>query len=176
VSPDWGRDGTKIYYRRTGTGDSSVFERDLFSGAEREIIRRKSVGGVYLSPDGKWIATWGEDEFAKAETIIIIPVAGGESREVFRVRRPRSVGVSAWAPDSNSIIVRELVSTGGGSERWQVPLSGGEPRKLNLNLGLGNDGPLRVHPDGRQVAYSSGNDAWEVWVMENFLPAAKAAQ
>jgi hypothetical protein len=32
---------------------------------------------------------------------------------------------------------------------------------------------LRVHPDGRRIAFSAGQrDKAEVWVMENFLPAA----
>lgn len=94
---------------------------------------------------------------------------------MFRVNQPDRVTVSSLAPDGNSVIVRKQLSAGGESEHWQVPLSGGEPRKLNLNLGY-YPSPIRVHPDGRQVAYSSGSDAWEVWALENFLPAAKAAK
>ncbi|MBZ5583594.1 MAG: hypothetical protein LAQ30_15575 [Acidobacteriia bacterium] len=32
-----------------------------------------------------------------------------------------------------------------------------------------------IHPDGRQIAYLGGEKKKEVWVLENFLPAAKAA-
>ncbi len=175
--PEWGRDGRRIYYRRPQTESNAFVERDLVSGAEREIIRRKYLGPVNLSPDGRWIVTVSGDESAQATTLIVIPVVGGEPREMLRVKEPESVAFSSWAPDADSIIVRKQLSVGsagGDFEHWQVPLSGGEPRKLNLNLG--NASPLRVHPDGRQVAYSSGNDVWEVWVLENFLPAAKSTK
>ena len=32
---------------------------------------------------------------------------------------------------------------------------------------------LCVHPDTRRIAFTSGGDRSEVWVMENFLPVAK---
>ena len=32
---------------------------------------------------------------------------------------------------------------------------------------------LVVHPDGRRIAFTSGGDRSEVWVMENFLPGGK---
>jgi len=35
---------------------------------------------------------------------------------------------------------------------------------------------LAIHPDGRQIAFTAGEVKEEVWVMENFLPALKAAK
>jgi Tol biopolymer transport system component len=32
------------------------------------------------------------------------------------------------------------------------------------------------HPDGRRIAFMAGGKQYEVWVMENFLPAAKATE
>ncbi len=41
-------------------------------------------------------------------------------------------------------------------------------------LGVAMDGPneIRVHPDGRQIAFGAGKPPGkaELWVMENFLP------
>jgi hypothetical protein len=34
-------------------------------------------------------------------------------------------------------------------------------------------GELRVHPDGKRIAYSVRGNGAEYWVMQNFLPAAK---
>ena len=35
---------------------------------------------------------------------------------------------------------------------------------------------LRVHPDGRQIAFTAGEGRGELWVMENFLPARQPAR
>jgi hypothetical protein len=36
---------------------------------------------------------------------------------------------------------------------------------------------MRVHPDGRRIAFTADEPTRsEVWVMENFLPALKAAK
>jgi hypothetical protein len=56
-------------------------------------------------------------------------------------------------------------------ELWRAPLRSGEPRKLDLTAP--NMREIRVHPDGRHLAFTSGGDRSEVWVMENFLRPAK---
>jgi hypothetical protein len=33
---------------------------------------------------------------------------------------------------------------------------------------------VRVHPDGRRIAYTAGKDRMEVWALSNLLPAAEA--
>jgi hypothetical protein len=57
---------------------------------------------------------------------------------------------------------------------WRIPMAGGELRRRGLALkGLRE---LRVHPDGRQIAFVAGSDKTEVWALENFLPAAQTAK
>lgn len=34
---------------------------------------------------------------------------------------------------------------------------------------------LRIHSDGHQAAFTAGKRNFEVWVMENFLPASPRA-
>ena len=53
-------------------------------------------------------------------------------------------------------------------ETWLVPLDGG-PHKV-LDLPGHTWGRVRVHPDGKRVAYHAGGLKMEVWVLENFLP------
>jgi hypothetical protein len=66
-------------------------------------------------------------------------------------------------------------------ELWQVPLDGGEPHKLGANLDLRLDrggAGLFMAPDDRHVALVPAAATVvqrEVWVLENFLSAAKAA-
>lgn len=57
---------------------------------------------------------------------------------------------------------------------WKIAVQGGKPEKLELTMDTIR--PLRIHPDGRRVAFAAGFPAWEVWVMENFLPVLKAAR
>ena len=54
---------------------------------------------------------------------------------------------------------------GGLRGLWKVPLDGTEGVKIGLELPT-MWGP-RLHPDGRQIAYVSGETSAEVWVVEN---------
>ena len=174
---NWSPDGKKIYYRRgfSGTNDPAFVERDLASGAEREIYRRR-MGALNLSPDGRWIATPIQDQSAKTSALIIIPVGGGEARELFRVQIPDYLISPSWAPDASFVIACKITLPGNETcEHWRIPLSGGEPRKLNVDLKMTRtNGWISVHPDGHQIAYASGKNTFEVSVMENLLPALRA--
>jgi len=59
------------------------------------------------------------------------------------------------------------------TELWLLPVDGGRARKPELSMDSLAD--LRMHPDGRHLAFtrSKGDAVGEVWIMENFLPAAK---
>ncbi len=79
----------------------------------------------------------------------------------------------AWAPDGLSLLFTGKPSPRGSrTELWRVPVQGGEPRKLDLTAAHIRD--LRLHPDGRHIAYTAGKDRLEVWALSNFLPAAEA--
>ena len=58
------------------------------------------------------------------------------------------------------------------NELWLVSTTGAEPRKLAFDADqVGR--PMRLHPNGRQLAFVSGGRHAEIWVLENFLPALK---
>ena len=63
VSPD----GRRIIYRRQGARENVVVERDLASGSERELVRRESMNGVSLSPDGRQFTFIERDAAARDE-------------------------------------------------------------------------------------------------------------
>lgn len=83
-----------------------------------------------------------------------------------------------WTPDGRGVLVRKMTSPGGeSSELWLAPIDGTTPRKLDFDanrLVPYATGKIRLHPDGRQLAYVVGRSTNEVWAMENFLPALKA--
>ena len=59
-------------------------------------------------------------------------------------------------------------------ELWRVLVDGGAAQKLDL--ALPSVSRISVHPDGRRLAISAGSPKFEAWVMENLLPALKAAR
>ena len=185
--PQWSPDGTRIYYRfplKEGvrseglTGRNVTFmERTLASGQEREVARG-DLGGISLSPDGRWIAAHKADpSSAQSQTVVLIPVQGGETKELFRSSEPiQPWDDMPWTPDGRGVLVRRGIAPG-EQELWFVPMAEGLPRKLDVDMNgwvPGNWGVISLHPDGRQIAFTTGKKTAEVWVLENFLPALSA--
>ena len=168
VSPD----GTTLYFRQpqpataAGPGDVRIVARTLVSGVEREVIRRPLGPGFSLSPDGRYFA----QHFIQARLdnrMLIVPVDGTAPREVPLPRT--NLGFLTWTPDGRSI----LFGANDSSEMWQVAMDG---RATKLNF-IPEDwrapGAWALHPDRRQVAYTSvasvGQQESGLWVLENFL-------
>jgi Tol biopolymer transport system component len=176
--PEWSPDGKKIYFERSVAYDRAAgvtwawIERDMISGSERELIRRKGLGAPSISPDSRYLAAKAYDSSTKSTAILLIPTAGGEPRELFRYPAEEEGVVSlVWTPDGRGVLATRTVS--GKREVWLVPTEGGQARKLAFDLGdTGWSWPIRVHPDGRQIVYIGGGAKKEVWALENFLPKA----
>jgi len=134
------------------------------------------AGGLALSRDGRQLAF--EYSESGSKIIKVVPAAGGEARELLRgdgSLMPPGFGTIAWAPDGRSVLFARRTGPGGlKTELWSISVQGGEPRKLDLTAENMRD--LSVHPDGRHIAFTAGQDRSEVWVMENFLSAPKIAK
>jgi len=183
-------DGEKLYYWG-GPGDilrgneGAVFlERDLASGHERELFRGPGPAFPELSPDGRFLAGTSYDDRSKSSTLILIPVMGGQPKELLRLNDPQRFdrwGYVTWTPDGRSVIVPlhgdESRAASVSHDLMLIPIDGRAPRKLELDTRNLNRGGVRVHPDGRQIAFSTGGGRRsEVWVLENFLPTPGAAK
>ncbi len=171
----WSPDGKRMYYRSVW---GSIYERDLTTDTERVLVAGTAptvengrLGAISLSPDGGWIASRRMDAGGRSQTVMLVPAGGGAPRELLRVTQPDSIpgGSIPWTPDGRGLLVKKITSA--GSELWLVPVSGEAPRKVDLDIR--NTGTIRMHPDGRQVAFDSREFNTEVWVLENFLPALK---
>jgi Tol biopolymer transport system component len=178
-------DGSRLYYRklvregeRAGDDGFNVTERQLSTGQEREVVGTGfGLAPINLSPDGRWTVL--VKLSGQAQTIMLVPIDGGQPREMLRAAAPDTFARyqgAMWTADSRGFIVRKRRSLNGG-ELWYVPL-GGEPRKLAVDLSqwaTGIVGAFSLHPDGHRVAFlqNSGDPTTQVWVLENFLPKAK---
>ena len=185
--PQWSPDGRSIYYvhQDRAPGQYAIVQRDAATGAEKELIRHPFLSTLFLSPDGKYVATVSADASTNSRVLLLIPANGGEPREVMRVAsgvapeeltntgKGQLVYQVTWAPDSRSFIFRKRRSLTEDSELWVAPVDGAAPRKLDGTV-KANTFKFSVSPDSRQVAFRFEEPVPrqpEIWALENFLPA-----
>ena len=150
---------------------SRLMLTNLETQTEKELLQTPAEGalalapgsGWALSPDGKYAALSIRQGPGKPFALEIMSVESGECRTL----DAEWVFQMAWTREGRDLLVTKNVK-----ELWRIPTKGGEPQKLLDWEGM-IMGP-RIHPDGRRLAFFSGARMSELWVMENFLPAAVA--
>lgn len=158
----WGRDGKTVFYkvRVLGREPAPLRVRELETGRERQLL--PSVYRFDISPDRRRLAFSTFDE--AGEYLRLIPAAGGQPQQIHR--QPRGVGriySVTWTRDGRYVLFSRR------GELWRVPAEGGDAVKLELPR-MESLRELRVHPQGRRLAFTAGVGAAEVWVMENLWP------
>lgn len=165
-------DGRTVYLRRPGPAEAGaatvvVVARDLTTGAERELVRRRLGPGLSLSPDGRFISM-NAGPLAENNRVVIVPTDGGEAREI---ALPRTGTAMVWSADSRSIIARAR----DGNEAWRVSLDGAVTTLPLDSPWSDTVGGLALHPDGMQLAFTSVATVTKpesgIRVLENFLSA-----
>ena len=162
-------DGKTLFYLMEAKA-TSLLMRDLGTGHEKVLYRADGyTSNLALSPDGRQLAFTTHDKVTRSVLLMVMSAAGGEPRELLRLQD--RVTSLAWTPDRLEILFGRR---GGTSlqeqtvELWRISAEGGEPQKLGLAMeGLRE---LRIHPDGKRIAFSAGESKAEIWVLENFLP------
>jgi Tol biopolymer transport system component len=164
----WSSDGKQIFYYYPKGKEQALRVRNLESGEEKELYRG-NLGQLAISPDSQWLAFT-----MSSGNLMIMPITGGNPRELLQVRPPESIRPNelAWTRDGQYLLfVKAQPRPQQQASLWRISVKGGEPQPLGLKMEGISD--LRLHPDGRQLAFSAGEDTREIWVMENFLPAAQ---
>jgi Tol biopolymer transport system component len=180
--PDLSPDGKTIFYLESPT-QPVRFDIDSRRATKLTPVGRRVA--LAVSPDGTQIAYLGSGSDHPEDSILagllVAPATGGEPRVVANfsgnsTQREMNEGLGlAWSPDQRYLFfVRPEGDTGDGSKAvWRVPLAGGEAE--NIGISMNRIRALRVHPDGRRIAFDSVVDARsEVWALENFLPKPTA--
>lgn len=176
---DWSADGKSIYYSAEyyegpSGGSPQIVMHDLEAGREEVIYEAlapalMTPGNVVLSPDRQSVAVvlWQVDT-DQGGTLLLIPVSGGERAELHRFEagaaKPR---VMSWTPDGRYL----AYTVWDERELWRIPVEGGDPELLQWE-GMEQQIGIRFHPDGERIAFTAGGYAFEVWVMEDFLPGS----
>lgn len=186
ADPRWSADGTKIYYKDRQTPERLV-ERDLRSGAEREVFRHLSIQNVEVSPDGRTLGVQTLiDPSSQYKSLLLVSIADGSSRELLRLasqEAPTQVHTIAWTPDSREILFEKR--TASQTELWSIDVGSGKQRQFDVDATDWKgampgpdvnflDGGFSLSPDGHHIAFLMGKSAAEVWALENFLPSPSA--
>jgi len=192
---EWSADGKSILVTRfsdelpkEGDRIGQIISIEVETGAEKEICREatRSYSGdalihdLAVSPDGRSLA-FTVNNGREPTSVKIVPTAGGATREVYRSSKedpiPNFAGL-AWTPDGRELVCVKPKRAEAGvwnvaaeRELWAIPVEGGQARRLGLSMA--NLRQVRMAPDGKRIAFTAGANTFEVWVMENFLPAAR---
>jgi Tol biopolymer transport system component len=190
--PAWFPDGKRLLYRswqlEAGTITQTILVRDLETGRETEFFRPTPgvrIDDIALSPDGRQVALTLLEKETRFSVLKVLPLAGGEARELVRAKEPETiVGDSlSWSSDSSFIVFGRTRATGQERKTQLLAISprDGEPHALGLAMDSVRD--VSFHPDGHHLAFATSagmpredKDEVEVWVMENFLPTLNAAR
>lgn len=163
----WFPDGTKVVYRQSqreeAEGGSHLIVHDLRSG-EQKVIYRRLAKAVAISPDGKYVAYKTPSKAFSA--LRMISADGGEERELVDEKENVEIPFVEWARDGQHIFFGRQHK--GGIELWRVSTKGGDAQRLDFPISDPRE--FRIHPNGKLLAFTSGQTKAEVWVMENFLP------
>src|SRR5262249_14253510 len=134
----WSPDGKKMFFMHYGSQQSQgafLVERDLATGIQRNLRRIEFPGSeplhfqFSLSPDGRSIMHCFYDKAGiKQGRLLTGPADGSEPRELIQFRG----SPGPWTPDGRYVIIRKTLSEDGEGEFWQVPVDGGEARKIEL--------------------------------------------
>lgn len=161
----WSADGNSVFYLTNKGG--TIVQREIATGSEKKIYQ--GAADFDLSADGQWLAIMGVDINKGMTSLKIVPVSGGEAKEILKLPMPEWISAVAWMPDGDSILFSR-----GRRDRiddphriWKISKHGSSPKDLDISSEYVYD--LRIHPDGRQIALGTVTDTSEVWVMENFL-------
>jgi Tol biopolymer transport system component len=168
AQPAWLPDGKSIVFRRNEPSGVRVVLRDVASGHERVLVEHPALAGLSVSPDGHHLAYIAQDRAARTSIVTIMALENGTSTEVARLSGTGVVSnATVWTPDGQFLLFGQREND--RPMLYVVPKNGGAPKKLDIGV---NALMLRFHPDGRRIVYNTGVNTFELWTLENFLPAA----
>jgi Tol biopolymer transport system component len=160
-------DGRFLYLGRYAKGRMIASRWEIATG--RETILEEGPGGgtptpTYVSPDEHWLVR------SNFRQIDLRPISGGNWRTLVFTRSTHL----AITPDGQWLLYH-VIDSAGNHGLYRVPTAGGQPEHLGpfpINV---PDGTMTFSPDGRRMIVTSWDDdhAFELWALENFVPAAQ---
>lgn len=164
VSPD----GRWIVYHSEESSRDSIWKMPIEGGAAVRLADGSAKQPI-ISPDGKLLAYFAKDEQADSPwRLTVIPFDGGTPVKTFDI--PPTVHQQwhgpRWTPDGKALDY--VVTSGGVSNIWRQPLSGGQPRKVT-DFREGQIDAFAWSPAGRnQLASVRTSTMTDLFLVRNF--------
>ena len=169
--PCWSPDGKHIAFVRYHEKSKGIFSIDIFvisaTGGEARQITSENENvdwsSIKFSPDGSHIAY-----FSRDSSIKMIPLQGGEPKEIVKVKSLNSHNEIIMLKDGKHMVYTS------DWKIWMVSLDGGESRQIKTGLNNWFHSQIAQSPDGKTLAFTAftGGDS-DLWLMEDFLPIGK---
>lgn len=172
---EWSSDGKAIFY----VNRDLLLMQELETKKETQLYSDPNLAGhLALSPDGQSLGFGLYDIEKGAGSILIMPISGGKARELLKFQKSGLIYTFVWTPDGQHVLFLRVEREGTGSWQgtglWRISSEGGDPQKLWQSEKKFRE--LRLHPDGRRIAFYTIKLDAEVWAMENFLPKIEDKQ
>jgi Tol biopolymer transport system component len=152
------------------TDRTAILRFDIASKASKELLRGRDLEVFGASPDGRYLAYKEATAAGKTEALKILTLASGDMKEIVRVDLPLQLfrPAFAWTPDSRSVVFKKR--GGDTNEMWFAPIDGRPSHRIEMPLAV--TAGWHFNPKTNQVTFGVGAGIhFEVWKMENFLPA-----
>ena len=124
--PSLSPDGRWVIYSSWNSGRQALWKTSI-EGGEPVQLTQKLTSRPIVSPDGKWIACFYNDEKGTGTRVALLPFAGGEPRVIEEMAYPEFL-LARWSPDSHALTY--IVTRDGVSNIWSQSIVGGQPRQL----------------------------------------------
>jgi serine/threonine protein kinase/Tol biopolymer transport system component len=134
--------GVYKFAGRKDTGSAPSFESMKIT----KLTDTAKAGSAAISPDGKYVVHVKED--AGQQSLWVVHIATGSNVQIIA---PAEVeyGRMTFSPDGNYIYFGKREKGEANRTLYQVPVLGGDPKKLNSNVGS----PVTFSPDGKRFAF-----------------------
>ncbi len=169
-----------IYCKASWTTNTprGMVELDLTTRQERWLPKGVGRYGqpVAVSRDGLRLASCKVPYPAKDGDKIQV-VVGSRTDDAVKTVAEFPIGdgrVYDWLPDNRRVIVS--MAGDGDQQLYLVDVETGSSRPFGPPQKRGEYmSNLRIHPDGKRIAFDRGRTIQEIWAMKNFLPEDKLA-
>jgi DNA-binding winged helix-turn-helix (wHTH) protein/Tol biopolymer transport system component len=154
-------DGREFVFIRGADPESHLVMADATGRSQRILASRRfpvrfSFFAPDWSPDGTVVAAAVVDASSSSQSIVVLPVAGGSSRELYRTNG--GVGRLRWLPDGSGLLTviserldpRQFGRATGGVI-WRVEYPSGRAERLTSDLVNHDPCCLDIDANGRDV-------------------------